>query len=115
MNGNKKESFDLKTHFGAYRNCRFYTSEYESSVGLYIGIEANGEFGREPAMDVTVNLGDAVPAGCIAVKNHSENSGLLDELLRIGLVSGVIYSVPSGFVEVPVCLYDPDVLDRYHV
>ena len=49
----------------------------------------------------TVNVG-LTPAGSVAVKDYSENEGMLDFLRGIGLVGDTMYTVQSGFVLVPV-------------
>lgn len=48
----------------------------------------------------TVNVG-LTPARYVAVKDYSENEGMLDFLKEIGLVGDTKYTVQSGFV-VPV-------------
>ena len=108
-----ENTFDVRTKFCTYQNCRLYTSTYDANGGLYIGIVADCGDGVEPVMDVTVNVGAMTPEGCIAVKNHSENAGALDEMKRIGLVKEVIGSIQSGFVKIPICRYDAEILERY--
>lgn len=49
----------------------------------------------------TVNVG-LTPAGSVAVKDYSENEGMLDFLKENGLVGDTLYTVQSGFVIVPV-------------
>jgi len=39
----------------------------------------------------------------IFIKNYSENKGILDDLIRLGIVSNPIGHVTSGFVEIPKC------------
>ena len=69
--------------------------------------------GAEPLMDVTANLSDEVPLGCIAVKDYSENTGLLAFLKSIGFITEVVEKRRSGYVEIPICRYDKAVLERY--
>lgn len=64
-------------------------------------------------MDVTANLSDEVPLGCIAVKDYSENTGLLAFLKSIGFITEVVEKRRSGYVEIPICRYDKAVLERY--
>ena len=108
-----ENTFDVRTKFGAYWDCRLYTSTYDVNGGLYIGVVSDSGNGMEPVMDITVNVGTLAPKGCIAVKNHSENAGVLDEMKRIGLVTAVIGSVQSGFVKIPICRYNAETLERY--
>ena len=80
---------------------------------LYIGIAKQEPEGAEPLMDVTANLSDEVPLGCIAVKDYSENTGLLAFLKSIGFITEVVEKRRSGYVEIPICRYDKAVLERY--
>ena len=79
----------------------------------YIGIAKQEPEGAEPLMDVTANLSDEVPLGCIAVKDYSENTGLLAFLKSIGFITEVVEKRRSGYVEIPICRYDKAVLERY--
>ena len=53
------------------------------------------------------------PENCIAIKSHSENEGLLEYLQGLGLITKVLCYVHSGYVRIPICEYDHEVLDRY--
>ena len=73
--------------------CHFDTEVY---LGQYIedhspaifGLIKDGEFAGQPAWTATVRL-PGLPAGdgCVWIKTWDENDGLLDELIRVGLVS----------------------------
>lgn len=67
------ELFHLKTPYLDCPQCFFYNSRALSGT-LYIGIAKQEPEGAEPLMDVTANLSDEVPLGCIAVKDYSENT-----------------------------------------
>lgn len=108
-----ENTFEVRTKHCTYSNCSFYTSTYDANGKLYIGIVADLGDGVQPVMDVTVNVNAMAPEDCIAVKNHSENAGVLDEMKRIGLVTEVVGKVQSGFVRIPICRYNKGVLDRY--
>lgn len=108
-----ESTFDVRTKYCTYANCSFYTSTYDANGERYIGVVADLGDGPKPVMDITVNLGARTPEDCIAVKNYSENDGVLAEMQRIGLVTEVVDWVKSGFVKIPICRYDPDVLKRY--
>ena len=77
------ELFHLKTPYLDCPQCFFYNSRALSGT-LYIGIAKQEPEGAEPLMDVTENLSDEVPLGCIAVKDYSENTGLLAFLNSTG-------------------------------
>jgi hypothetical protein len=38
-----------------------------------------------------------------AIKNYSENDGILEHLIKDGIVSEPVRFVDSGFVQVPIC------------
>lgn len=65
------ELFHLKTPYLDCPQCFFYNSRALSGTP-YIGIAKQEPEGAEPLMDVTANLSDEVPLGCIAVKDYSE-------------------------------------------
>ena len=48
----------------------------------------------------------------LAIKDYSENSGLLNFLEEQGVVRDILGSVPSGFVSVPIVLVDLDKLEN---
>ena len=99
------ELFHLKTPYLDCPQCFFYNSRALSGT-LYIGIAMQEPEGAEPLMDVTENLSDEVPLGCIAVKDYSENTGLLAFLKSIGFITEVVEKRRSGYVEIPICRYD---------
>ena len=106
------ELFHLKTPILDRPKCFFYTSRNYAGTP-YIGIAQQQNEGAEPLMDVTVILKDELPKGCIAVKDYSENTGLVDFLKSIGFITDVVEKRPSGFAEIPICRYDPAVLEKY--
>ena len=101
------ELFHLKTPYLDCPQCFFYNSRALSGTP-YIGIAKQEPEGAEPLMDVTANLSDEVPLGCIAVKDYSENTGLLAFLKSIGFITEVVEKRRSGYVEIPICRYDKD-------
>lgn len=106
------ETFHLKTKFIDAPECCFYRRS--RGKGKYLlGIQRHEEYGWEPLMDVTVELGNPVPENCVAVKSYSENEGLLEFLQELGLVKRVLCYDYSGFARIPICEYDPEVLKRY--
>ena len=57
----------------------------------------------EPWLDATRAVAAAIPADCVAIKDYSENEGLLDVLIKQGVVeAGTVTSIASGFVRLPV-------------
>lgn len=97
------ELFHLKTPYLDCPQCFFYNSRALSGTP-YIGIAKQEPEGAEPLMDVTANLSDEVPLGCIAVKDYSENTGLLAFLKSIGFITEVVEKRRSGYVEIPAAM-----------
>jgi hypothetical protein len=53
-------------------------------------------------MSVTVNL-NGLDENEVAIKNYSENEGILDVLVAEGIVKSPHRYVNSGFVKIPIC------------
>lgn len=57
-----------------------------------------------PITVATVNLPEAsISDGEVAIKNYSENAGILQELVEQGVVSAPLRYESSGFVQIPIC------------
>lgn len=52
---------------------------------------------------LSINVSDSLPEGCVAIKDYSENAGMLQMLINNDVLSEPLYHVRSGFVGVPVC------------
>lgn len=107
------KTFDLKLGETTYPNCSFTVGTYRYGGGRYIHIVQNTCEGQEDIADVTANISTPMPKGCIAVKDYSENTGMLREMQRLGVVTEVLAFCPSGYVSLPVCKYDEEVLNEY--
>jgi hypothetical protein len=57
-----------------------------------------------PIVVASVNLPDIhMEADEVAVKNYSENQGILIQMINQGIISAPIRFEPSGFVDIPIC------------
>lgn len=56
-----------------------------------------------PYCRASVNTDELLPPGMIAIKNWSENEGILDALIDARIVGKPVYSYPEGFVEIMIC------------
>lgn len=56
----------------------------------------------EPIATATVWV-PGIPTGCVAIKNYSENEGMLQAFISAGIVGEPISFISSGFVRIPVC------------
>lgn len=63
---------------------------------------------------MTVNVIE-LPDGLVAIKSYSENEGLLEQLISLGLVTEVVSYVSSGFASIPICKIDQEILDQYSI
>ena len=95
----KKQTYILTTPYGSY--------EVYLSFGKYrngrTAIELLDAQDHEPVMVATVNIDNALLHGDeIIIKNYSENEGVLDFLVRNGIVSQPKYWVATGWVTCPV-------------
>ena len=63
----------------------------------------DGRVFTEPLATVTVNPSGRIGKDEIAVKNYSENEGMLEFLIENGYVAEPHRVIVSGFVEIPVC------------
>lgn len=90
----------FKNRFRSYRNCRFVATRYCDNGNLALLIE-NDEDGQIAVC--SVNPWESVDNGRLAVKDYSENAGMVDFLKGEGIVRGnPVYTIPSGFIEIPV-------------
>lgn len=78
-------------------------TEYQSPKNIALLAVMETEAGREPFGMITVNVQQELKPGRVAIKDWSENEGLLDVLVEEGIVSEPLAYIPSGFVEIPVC------------
>ncbi len=53
----------------------------------------------------STNTNMTLPKGEVAIKNYSENEGILEVLVNAGIVSSPTYYTNSGFVSIPICKF----------
>jgi len=89
----------FKTKYATYENCQWNACKYgNGNLALQVVSEEEG-----PICVCTVNPGERVHNGCIAIKDFSENEGMVDTLLEMGIIQGKpLYTIPSGWVKIPV-------------
>lgn len=88
-----------KTVFGSEEEIKLYRSRYHTNGAIYIGAES---LIGEPWKDYTANV-EGVKEDEVPIKNYSEGSGNLKELIDAGLVTKPHREIPSNFVTIPVC------------
>ena len=78
-------------------------------LDLQFGEYVNGQISirafqdGEPYITITCALPCSLDDGEVAIKNYSENEGVLDDLIRDGIVDMPHRKIRSGFVEIPIC------------
>jgi hypothetical protein len=92
------ETFKVNA-FGDTYTCRFVPGVYGNGNLALQMMDAETD---ELFCAVTVNPGETIPNTQIAVKNYSENTGILKTLLDLGIVGKCVRVIPSGFVRIPV-------------
>jgi hypothetical protein len=71
---------------------------HNGNVSLTL-IEAREHY---PYATCTVNV-DGLEEGEVAIKNYSENTGMLNFLISEGIIEPPHRSVNSGYVRIPIC------------
>lgn len=88
----------FKTQYGSYEGAEFNAARYGNG-NLALAVESATE-GR--ICICSVNPGQKVDDGLLAVKDYSENEGMASTLLDMGIIGEKKYSIPSGWVSIPV-------------
>ena len=87
--------------FGQNYTCRMKPCRYENGNLAIRMVDAEDE---SPIAIPSVNPGQVLEDGHIAVKDYSENAGMLEFLKdKLRIVGEPIAFIPSGFVVIPVC------------
>ena len=96
----KGSVFTYKTQFGDTYQCKIVGGKYRNG-GLALQL-VDAETG-EPISIATLCVSNLPDNSFIAVKDYSENRGMLDFLVENGIVDYVLYRIDNGFVDIPVC------------
>lgn len=105
LNGTKKGKTMTtkdKFNYGHYK-CQFVKGEYgNGNLALELMGAEGSEYEGEPIARVTINPGCQIPDDCIAIKDYSENDGMVDFCKNLGIISDLVATISSGWVEIPV-------------
>ena len=89
--------------FGTDYECQFVTGKYgNGNLALEIVGAEGSEYEGEPIFRVTVNPGQPIPTSQIAIKDYSENEGMVDFCKKLGIIGNLVHTVHSGWVEIPI-------------
>lgn len=91
----KFKQWNCKVVFGKYHN---------GNTTIQLVADEFDEFPGEPIATASVNLEDGVVGeGKVAIKDYSENEGMLDVMIEAGIVSTPVRLEMRGFVTIPIC------------
>lgn len=109
----------MKTFTWFNTPCAIATERYGATHGLALVIvaaAANGDIMEGEQLTVaTVNPPAPLQPGEIAIKNWSENDGVLEALTTAGIVAAPHRHISSGWVQIPVCRLNEAVLAEYRI
>ena len=82
-------------------NCKLHIARYSNGrVAISLVDAVDGS----PIFKATVNVpSENVPEGYVAIKNYSENEGVLDYLVQAGVVGKSVGKIPAGYLEADLC------------
>lgn len=88
-----------------------YQTTYKGEeVTLEVGRYGNGQLGVQmldnqglPYTTVTVAIMSPIDHTELAIKDYSENQGMLEWMMKEGIVSAPVRYYESGFVRIPIC------------
>lgn len=103
------KKFTLKTPTGDNLIGGLYAEPSRRFIQIY---SLDPDFGWEPWTTATVNI-EGLQGDEVAIKNYSENEGLLDTLMELGVIEPPHRRVPSGFVMIDICNMVRSKLDEY--
>jgi hypothetical protein len=90
----------INTKYLKAQECTIQISQYNNHNPALLINSPTGE----RLMTASVNLPQIIlRPDQICIKDYSENTGILNELIRLNIVSQPEFYVTSGFVDVPVC------------
>ena len=82
-------------------SCKLHRGSYD---GGQTALWLTDSFTKEPIAKCTVNLpGDNIAPDEVAIKDYSENEGMVDALVAAGVVYIPHRQISIGFVTIPVC------------
>lgn len=99
----KSEIFEYTSKFGTKYMVNFVVGRYgNGNLALEMMGAAGTEYEGEPIVRVTVNPDIPLPDTQIAIKDYSENEGMVDFCKGLGIIGELVGVIPSGWVEIPV-------------
>ena len=103
------KKFILKTPLGDNLTGGLYVEPARRFIEIY---NLDPDYGWEPWTTATVNI-NGLSGDEVAIKNYSENEGILDLLIGLGVIEPPHRRVASGFVMIDICNMIRSKLDEY--
>lgn len=103
------EYLEYKSLFTTYSKCFFKLKKYMNNrTCISLEDEQKG-----PVINITINIPDVkIPEGAVAIKNYSENEGILEWLEENGFIKEIIGSIPYNWVSIPIVILDMDKISK---
>lgn len=80
-----------------------YQSKYCEPNNIALIAYTNNSGHKEEFGIISVNPSEVLKKGYVAIKNWSENEGILNVLIREGIISTPRFFIKSSFVDIPIC------------
>ena len=103
------KEFQLQTPYGFEVRCSLEIIPEQHHIQVYDWDEENG---WEPWATATVQIG-GLNENEVAIKNYSENEGILEALVDLGVIDPPHRRVASGFVMIDICRMNWDKIAEY--
>ena len=103
------KEFQLRTSYGSEVRCCLEIIPRLHHIQVYAWDEENG---WEPWATATVQIG-GLNENEVAIKNYSENEGILEALVDLGVIDPPHRRVASGFVMIDICRMNRDKIAEY--
>ena len=106
-------TFKYKTRWGTEYDCFLEYDAENHMISMY-SIDPDDGF-IEPFMTVTAtpSNGAVVAPGYVAIKNYSENEGILQTLIALRVVDKPVGRIPAGFTHLDYCKVHPRTILKY--
>ncbi len=97
----KYGTYDVIFEIGKYSNGRLAITFLDFNTG-------------EDVLTATVNMPrEFLEPGEVIIKDYSENEGVLDWLMSVGVITEALRTIKAGYCEVQVCKINAAVLEEY--
>lgn len=106
-------TFKMRTAWGSSYDCFLEYDAENHHIQIY-SIDPDDGF-AEPFMTATATPanGAIVPPGFVAIKNYSENAGIMETLIGLRVIDKPIGRIPAGFTYLYLCRVHPRTIRKY--